>query len=400
MARGRRGAVSLPRLIHIGVLALGGAALAWLVLATYLPRSFPGRTWIADNRAVSVFAAAGQELLSSEGRLSDDMFARLDDAARREPLAGEPFFFYGMKAVEDDDLAKAERFLLEARGRDQRNSYARLALMALYLRQGRVREGSAELAVLARLEPRGNQLLVPQLVRVTGTPQAREALVEAVGDQPIMADVLAKLVTDGADPDLIVTLARRQPPPADGSFAEWQRLLLARLVEAGEERRAFELWRRFAGGDARELIYDADFRGLPGAPPFNWELTVGDVGAAERGRDGGLEVEYFGRKTGALARQLLMLRPGRYRLSFEVEGSANGQGARIELTVACRGGATLATLPFRDVSGGRKRVAVDFAVPGGCDAQWLTIGGQAAEFPNTQRLTIPRLTLAADGGQS
>lgn len=70
------------------------------------------------------------------------------------------------------------------------------------------------------------------------------------------------------------------------------------------------------------------------------------------------------------------------------------------MSVACRGGANLASLPFRDVSTTRRRVDLDFAVPGGCDAQWFTIGGVAAEFPATQRLTIPRLTLNAAGGQS
>lgn len=399
MARGRRGAVSLPSLIRIGVVALGGAGLAWLSLAANLPRAFPDRNWIADDRPARVFGEVGQALITNEGRLSDEDLARLGDAVRRQPLASEPLFFYGMRAVEAEDLAKAESLLIEARARDPRNSFARLALMALYLRTGRVREGSAELAVLARLEPRGNQLLVPQLIRLTNSAQAREALVEAVGDQPIMADVLAKLATDGGDPDMILNLARRQPGRADGSFAEWQRLLLDRLVENGEERRAYDLWRRFAGADRNELIYDADFRGRPGGPPFNWELSVSDVGAAERGRGGGLEVEFFGRKSGPLARQLLMLRPGAYRLTFEAEGSATGQGSRIELRVACRSGANLATHAFRDVSTTRRRAELAFTVPGGCEGQWLTFAGEAAEFPAIQRLMIPRLSLTAAGGQ-
>ena len=392
--------MSLPRLISIAIVVLAGLGVAWLSLSANLKRSFPNSTWIADDRPARVFSEAGQTLIQNEGRLDDETFARLSAAVQRQPLASEPLFFYGMRALEGEDLEKAERLLLEARARDPRNSYARLALMALYLRTGRVREGSAELAVLARLEPRGNQLLVPQLIRLTNSPEAREALVEAVGDQPIMADVLTKLATDGGDPDTLMSLARRQPARGDGSFAEWQRLLLARLVEGGEERRAYDLWRRFVGGDQNELIYDADFRGRPGAPPFNWELSVNDVGAAERRRDGGLEVEFFGRKSGPLARQLLMLRPGRYRLAFDVEGSANGQGSRIELSIACRSGATLATLPFRDVSTTRRRAELDFTVPGGCEGQWLTIGGVAAEFPAIQRLTIPRLSLTAGGGQS
>lgn len=399
MARRARGRVPAHRLIHIGLVAIAAIGVAWLSLSTYLPRAFPSARWIADDRPARVFNEAGQALIANEGRLDDDMFARLGAAVQREPLASEPLFFYGMRALTNEDLGGAERLLLEARSRDPRSSDARLGLMALYLSSGRVREGSAELAILARLEPQGSRLLVPQLVRLASSAQARAALVEAVGDQPIMADVLARLATEGGEPDMLIELARRQPPPANG-VAEWQRLLLARLVEAGESRRAYELWRGFVGGDPDALIYDADFRGRAGAPPFNWELAANDVGAAERGREGGLEVEFFGRKSGPLAQQLLMLRPGRYRLAFEVEGSANGQGSRIEIGVACRGGASLATLPFRDVTSARRRAELDFVVPDGCEAQWLSIAGVAAQFPATQRILIPRLSLTAGGGQS
>lgn len=400
MARRESRAVSFSRLLRFAAVGLAGAGLAWLSLKTYLPLASDRPGWIRDDRPVFVFNEVGQRLLANEGRLDQADYRRLGEAMARAPLAGEPLFFFGMKALGEDDLAAAERLLVEARARDPRNAYPRIALMALYIRTGRVREGSRELATVARLEPRGSQLLVPQLIRLTRSAEAREALVEAVGDQPIMADVLTALAAEETDPAVLVSLSRRQPPRPDGGFAEWQRRLLARLVEAGDVARAFELWRGFVGGERGALLYDAEFRGRPGPPPFNWELVADDVGAAERGRDGGLDLEYFGRRSGPLARQLLLLRPGRYRVAFQVEGNATGQGSRIELKIACRGGASLLALPFRGVTQTVRRAEADFTVPGGCEGQWFSFAGEAAEFPNTQRARVTNLSLTPAGGEA
>ena len=56
-------------------------------------------------------------------------------------------------------------------------------------------------------------------------------------------------------------------------------------------------------------------------PPFGWELASGSAGVAEPTGDGSLHVLFYGRDNLALARQLLLLKPGRYRLSMRVNGA-------------------------------------------------------------------------------
>lgn len=400
MASTAGGARRLPRTVMLGLLVIAGIVVAWLCLKTYLPRAFPQAAALAAEDPDMIFKQAGEQLLANEGRLPEETLERVSMAVRDAPLASEPFVLFAMKALSENDLVRAERLLVEARARNPRNRLARLALIGTYLQTNRVREGSGEVAALVRIMPRANELLVPQLAQLAFSPRTGAAVVEAVGDQPIMADVLDRMVQQNAPPDLLLRLAARQPQPVNGNFAPWQTNLLARLVDRGQAARAQELWRRFVGaGENSGLVYDPEFRGLPGPPPFNWQLTVSDVGAAELAAGPSLELEYFGRKSGPLARQLLMLPPGRYSLEAQVQGSANGQGSRIVMQVTCSEGAALFNLPLQGQFQTPKTIGGNFFVPArGCGSQWLTFAGEAAEFPNSQRARITGLSLRSGGG--
>lgn len=387
-------ASSMVRLGLIGLLAIG---IGWLSLTAYLPR-IDSRLTLGAERPADIFTAAGREIVPKQGKLDEQTYRRVAAALGGDPLASEPFLLFGFRALALGDLASAERMLAESRNRNPRNETARIALMAVYLRTGRIREGSEEVATLVRLVPRARELLAPELARLATAPASRQAVVDAIGDEPIMAEVLGHLVRQNADPDLVIALAARQPRATGGRFAPWQQQLLKQLTERGDETRAYALWRGFVGSSANELIYDAGFTGQPGPPPFNWELTASDVGAAERGRTGGLDIEYFGRKSGPLARQLLLLRPGRYRLEFQAEGNASGQGSRILVQVACRGAESkLLEITLRGLALAPKSASGEFSVSAGCGAQWLTFAGQAAEFPNIQRARITALALRPAG---
>ena len=107
--------------------------------------------------------------------------------------------------------------------------------------------------------------------------------------------------------------------------------------------RALRLWREFAGlpaGPDHKAVHDGRFQGLPGAAPFNWSINSGSAGVAERIPAPALQVEFYGRETIELARQLMVLRPGRYRLEFRAEGNAKGDDSRLAWRIFCQGGTT------------------------------------------------------------
>lgn len=394
-------------MLRAAVLVPFALALGWLVLTTSGARAFPPHLGIAErldpDRPERLYREAGREFVANRGRLSSETYDRLAAAARRDPLAADPFTFFGMRALTAGDMRRAEQLLIEARRRNPRGRITRLALLGLYLQTDRVADASAEIAVMVRLIPRSSDLLIPELARLAAAPQTGAAVVEAIGADPLMAHVLDRLVQNGADPDLVLRLAARQQPRPDQG-EQWQARLLHSMVERGQIDRARAVWRRFARVEnvSAPLIYDAEFRGQRGLVPFNWDLMASAVGSAERVSGPALEATFFGRQSGILARQLLTLSPGRYRLSMVAEGSANGQGSQLVWSLTCQpGGSALLELPVTDVSYAPKTLSGEFTVPaGGCPGQWLQLSGIAAEFPTTQSARISGLTLQRAGGGS
>ena len=83
--------------------------------------------------------------------------------------------------------------------------------------------------------------------------------------------------------------------------------------------------------DARQrLLFDPDFSKPEPPPPFNWALTSSTVGLAERQPGGRLHAIFYGQEDGALARQLLVLPPGRYHFSMRLLRRFDaGQGTQL-----------------------------------------------------------------------
>ena len=93
-------------------------------------------------------------------------------------------------------------------------------------------------------------------------------------------------------------------------------------------------------------IFDPDFKNRVAPQPFAWTLTSSNVGLAERGPGGGLRVIYYGQEDGVLASQLLLLKPGRYRLTMRAGGDPQ-RSRSLVWTVTCAGSAApVARLPL------------------------------------------------------
>ena len=399
--RRARGALWWVKLLILTAAAL---AVGWVALKVSVARAFrsqPARVLLVDpGNPDTLYRLASEQLLRNRGRLPAAFDAQLAGAVRREPLASEPFLFLAMRALEQNDLARAERLLTEARRRNPRQRLVRLALVGTYLQTNRVPEASSEIAVLVRLVPRASELLVPELARLAAQPQTADSVVAAVGDDPLMAAVLAQLARQNVDPDHLLRLSRRQPRGSADSTG-WQGVMLDGLVRRGEVRRAQQIWQRLVGvSGGAALLYDPRFEGRPGPMPFNWTLSSSGPGVAESAPGGALDVEYFGRESAPLASQLLALPPGRYRLAMRVEGDAKGDGSRVEWQVACApNGPALAAVVLRDINYNPRDLNLDFAVPAnGCEGQWLRLQGVAAEFPATQSARISELSLRRAGG--
>lgn len=413
--RHRRGRRHGPRLTRAGAARFAaGAALTllggWWVVKTSTVDAFlrpapAAAAAFSPAHPLPKLSLAAAQLDVGTGEVPAEAREAAMAALADAPLAEEPFLIGGLAAIAAGRLQEGEALLEEARRRNPRQRTARLFLLDRYLRDDRIEEAGRELASLRTLVPGVGEALAPQLARMVRDERTGASLIRVLGRDPgLQQAVLTNLTATGADPDLILRIAAASPataPTPDG--LPWQRQLIASLVERGDYARALRLWRRFSGlpaGPDEKGVYDGRFQSLPGADPFNWALVAGSGGVAERTPAPALDVQYFGRETLILASQLLVLRPGRYRLRFRVEGSAKGDDSRLAWRVSCRGSdAMLVDVPLRDVTAAPRVLGGDFTVPAGCGGQLLSLTGIAGEFPGTQSVTVAEIAILPAGGR-
>jgi hypothetical protein len=321
------------------------------------------------------------------------------DAIDRTPLSEEPLLLAAMKASAAGDRARADRLIEMANRRNPRSRYGLLLLLEQQLRQNRLDDAALTMAVLSRVMPNSGNLLLAELARMAQYRETNEAIIGVIQAHPDLRNrLLEQLARQGADPDLILKLAGPAARPGASGDARWPRMLLDMLVKRGEVGRARGIWTRLTGIEAPEGVYDPDFRGLPGMPPFNWNFDATSEGVAEI-TNGGLYAEYYARGDEQLGEQLIMLAPGRYRIGFQADGDASGGDGQLLWTISChpRGG-EIARLPITGVTAAPKTIETEFTVPANCPSQWLRLIGDAAEFPSNQQVTIRQLRISEAGG--
>lgn len=396
---GRRKGPSAKDIPKILVLLAAAILVGWAVVTTSavnaLRRNPPAAAVVAPYHPQVRATSAMSEFRRNQGRVRPDTLAALTASLDQAPLTEEPFLLNGVAALARGDQRVADRLLAESLRRNPRSKLTRMLLLDGHLRNNRMAAAASQIAMLSRLMPSANQVLIPELARFATDSSTRPALAGALRSDPLLRpEILKHLAITGADADIVLDLARRSGAPLTQSgAADWQAILLQKLVEKGEIARAYDIWKSLLGTSAegpKLAVHDPRFRGQPGHPPFNWQLGASGGGVAERTRGSQLQVEYYGRAAAELASQVLMLRPGRYRLQFTAGGDADGKGSRLSWRVDCiPSKATAGEIPVRVTGYSPQTMAGSFTVPAmGCSAQWLRLVGTPAEFPAGQSLTL------------
>jgi hypothetical protein len=389
-------------------LAAAGAILAaWLVVRISAADALASANPYAASKVAAgdpriATAIAMTEFRTQGGRVSEEAKRNAMQAAYDAPLAEEPYLFAAVDALLQNDRERADRLLLAGRQRDPRSDMTRLLLLDSFLRRGLIVEATEEIGALAGVAPRAGSLLIGELARLAQAPDTVGALESALRKNPAFRNqLLDHLAANNADPDLVLRLARNVPaPPGSSSPAPWQTQLVTSIAERGEIARAYGLWRTFYAPRAPEKkdgVYDGRFQGLPGTGPFAWQFPASPAGVAERTGARTLQVDYYGRDAARMVEQLLMLPPGKHRLSVRAEGDAEGEGSKLNWRIECRPSkAQIADLLLRNLTYTPRVMTADFTVPsGGCSAQWLRLEGTAGEFPKAQTATISAINIEA-----
>ena len=308
--------------------------------------------------------------------------------ARSTQLSPDPFLIEGAIAQAEGQGDTAERLLLAARNRDPRSRGARFLLADHYLRTGRITAGLIEIQALVSVQAQGAEAFGPALVAYARAPGAVSQLRSFFRKYPrVEASVLSVLASDAANADLVLALATNDRV-AD---PDWRTTLVTGLAAAGQYAKAYATWARVSRIHPSYGLFNPGFAKLAAPAPFNWHFPQTSEGVAEPDGKGGLNVLHYGRAKAVLARQLMLLRPGEYRLTLAVD-STGGDGALRWILRCASDQKLLLDLPLRRGSTGGS-----FTVPDGCEAQWLELQGDAGETAVTTELTIRGLRLVTGG---
>ena len=347
------------------------------------------RVW-RSHPASEIGVAMTEIAIATRARrpIPSSAFGDIIDAARRDPLAPEPFLVRGVQAGLAGEAVTAQRAFEAAQWRDPRSLPAAYFLADRYFRAGDVKHGLREIAALARLSPEGGSAAVPYVAQYATNQANWPALRELFAANPGLAQRV--LIALASKPETVPAALGLAGPDAAAN-QQWMLILVNTLVTAGDYPRAYAAWARLAPGRARqgELVHDMAFEDTIAPPPFNWQLTSSTVGVAER-QKGRLHALYYGDEDGTLATQLLLLQPGLYRLSMRLFGDP-ARAHALTWSIWCdKAPQPLASVTL-DVAAAR---GWQFAVPAGCPAQWLKLSGTSTDMSQQVDVSIGDLRLA------
>lgn len=366
-------------LFAVGVALVATASIA-LTATTVLSRSAPeiaGRLtlWPSAGDARVADRVLVADLSLANARTARETAARvlmhqpMDVVAAR--VAGTAESVLGNPAPALRAFTYAERL-------SRRDAATQFALI-----EDRVAQGDIPAALLhynraMQVSASSRPVLLPVLVAATGQAPVRDGLRPLLRQRPFWwRDYVEEQVASGTDPaaiaDAIVTTGLKGE--AGDRTALYSRAL-AKLAGTGQVR-----WAARIDGRPTGAVRNGDFASTETLPPFDWSIgDQADLGAVIEPRDGArgnaLSIVATGMDGGEVAKQLLAMAPGRYRLSA-TSGNVPEE-ARAWLTLSCvspgRPTAGLALLKLPVSAGGMARqAATDVVIPSSCQGQWLQV---------------------------
>lgn len=414
--QGRFGVLASPRgIVSALALVAAGLALAWtcfrVTITAVLPAQSPALMSIAADDARGVLSRATLALVATVdprdpmsigfGRkpLNPATIAAVQRAATQLPLDERPYLILGLQQLFDRQTDRGIRSLEAGQRLNPRNRLIHLALLFQYLKTNRFGLAADQMSVLSRLTGKTQPIIATALAQMVLMPETEPAAKRALRTDPDLERlVLTTLAKGTITPDRIFALASPRALADAGNRESWGPELVSRLVGAGRFTDARQVWQRIYHLPKVAVtapIFNPQFRTMPASPPFDWTLTASGLGAADPD-NGGLAVDYYGRDSGDLASQTLVLSPGRYQIAFAIEGGKPNAASRLFWTVACATGdkIVLANVAVPTTPGAHQ-AGDAFAVPTACPAQTLTLRGEAGEFPSPISLTIKWLAIRA-----
>ncbi len=314
-----------------------------------------------------------------------EALSQMREVSRVDPLAVEPLLAAAAERLAVGDRTGGEALLKAALHREPRSTAAHFMLADLLIREQRVGDALANVAVLGRrLGGGGVDAFAGTLAVYLRDPGKIAEVRPVLNSNPgLRTAVMTSLAQDPTAAPSLRLLTK-----AGDAGAAWFRTAFERQLGAGNmgEARAMLTAAKVGGGTTLTLWTDAN------AGPLSWRLPANSDGVAEAAPGGPLRLVYYGRADAALADHLLLLPAGAYR--FQAQFAGGGGASSFEWRVTClQGNRPLATWPA-SAAGSTQLLQV----PADCSAQRLALWGKMGVFPRTVSAELFRVSLDPAGG--
>ena len=336
----------------VALITLAERARTRIIALTYQAQAAKGSASTV-GAGQSGQAAAPPSAVTADASEVDDLRNEIRALSRRaiaaDPLNASAFRLLG----EVSDTPEQKRlFMKEALNRSRRESIAALWLMADSFEQKNFVDVVEKADVLLRTAPGYTAEAMRYLAVLAENPEGRVALAASLAQKPAWRprffDAFPRNIQYAGTPlELALVLGETGSAPSALELAPYLRLLMRENLVTY----AHDIWLQLPGSQrpgSTPLLNNADFAAQPSGLPFDWlmqrasnavvefvPLTDGTGGRSVQFSFDGARVQF------PELSQVLVLDPGRYRLSGEFKGAiAARRGLRWE--IRCGQGKVLA----------------------------------------------------------
>jgi len=298
----------------------------------------------AGRDPLGKWAAAGLRPDGKPARppLSDQDRARIrmmaETAAARDPLNATALRILGQLADDAGDKALAERYMRASVHLSARSSYAVYWLMAASAKANNFADAMHYADLLLRKRPQLGRVAFPILMDAAERdPVAGQAALVALLAteppwRPSFMRSMHQYVRDARAPlSVLSALKASSSPPSPEELNGYLNFLVARKLYEF----AYYVWLQFLPADEladAAFLVNGSFEDPPSGSPFDWRIDGGQgvtIDVAHRVDTDGDHALYLelgpGRAQFYGVSQLVLLAPGRYRLSGRLQGDVSGR---------------------------------------------------------------------------
>jgi hypothetical protein len=374
MPADRKPKASCPSVIQM---TIGLAAALILAVATFV-LTLP----FVTAAGTSLFQTADRRVAALASRLGTDA-NRGDKAAQTSEakaiIARDATSIGAVRSLaflfaQAGQAANSVRLLNLAERLSRRDIPTELALIEVAVARGDIAAALTHYDRALTTKPAMADTLIPILVSASANRDVAQPLARMMTRRPVWwPELLDGLIMSG-DPEPTARVAEAIALRPGNAMEGWRlSAVIDKLAKTGHADTALGLAQRTRSALTGNLV-NGGFENDGNLPPFDWKLIDSEGLAATREeREGAtghfaLSLVATSGQSGMVAQQLLLLRPGRYRIGLRAGDLPHDPASlpRITLRCASSGSTTLA-----DAAVDRNSFSVDVAVPAACVGQWL-----------------------------